>query len=327
VRRRLHPHVTIDDPLTRARIETETDRFRALALAKAETPGTLVYDDGAALVAALARIADETHTPTTAVLQEAAALTRPTFCAGWLWNRAYSKPRGYGGDYLLFQKIYDQEASLDPLGGLLDRSFLASPSACALVNRGAVLRETLTEYLASGAGDPILSLGSGPGQELVDVSRKLTSRPGLRLGIPVVCIDIDRRALNHLQMRLLGSPTFRVQPLRLDLRDVVPAAVRGCGLAYSAGLFDYLDDDQAVRVLDAMWEALRPSGRALIGNFCDRRPPIDRFSMDFIMDWHLVYRDEARLDALIRKTRFGHPRRLFTETAGINVFATLEKEA
>ena len=70
----------------------------------------------------------------------------------------------------------------------------------------------------------------------------------------------------------------------------------GFDLVYSAGLYDYLNDETARTVTAAMFRSLRPGGRLLVANFAPELRDIGY--MEAIMDWRLIYRDEAALATL-----------------------------
>jgi SAM-dependent methyltransferase len=78
--------------------------------------------------------------------------------------------------------------------------------------------------------------------------------------------------------------------------------VKSCGelgtfdLVYSAGLYDYLNEDVAMTVTEAMFRSLRPGGRLLVANFAPELPDIG--FMEAIMDWRLIYRDETAVATL-----------------------------
>jgi cyclopropane fatty-acyl-phospholipid synthase-like methyltransferase len=67
-------------------------------------------------------------------------------------------------------------------------------------------------------------------------------------------------------------------------------------LIYSAGLFDYLADEVAQRLLLRLHGMLRSNGRLLVANFT---PDFHELAyMECFMEWPLICRDEARLRAL-----------------------------
>lgn len=290
-------------------------------------------NDTLALLRELEAAAVRAKLPLPTVLTAGARLARATFCAGWFFNRAYTKPRGYPGDYLILQRIYDRELTANPLGALLDRSFLAAPSAKAVRNRREILRELLRDrWLEHQEAKPgaLLSLGSGPGQEIVDLAVYQQERPaptGRCHSRPlVVAVDFDPGALRHLQRGLGINAPFELRAIRGDVRALDVSTVPPVAFAYSAGLFDYLSDAEAIALVDRVWHALRPGGTFVLANFADRRPVEDRFSMDYVMEWKLIFRDEAALRDLVGRTRFKDPVAILAESHHINLFAILEKE-
>jgi SAM-dependent methyltransferase len=64
-------------------------------------------------------------------------------------------------------------------------------------------------------------------------------------------------------------------------------------LVYSTGLFDYLDQSIARRLVSSMFRLLNPAGRLVVANFL---PGIrDVGYMEAYMDWHLVYRTRREM--------------------------------
>ncbi len=70
----------------------------------------------------------------------------------------------------------------------------------------------------------------------------------------------------------------------------------GWDLIYSVGLFDYLDERVAARLVGVLVDKLAPGGRVLIGNFRDT--PELAWGHVF-QDWRLVCRETADLERLV----------------------------
>jgi hypothetical protein len=70
----------------------------------------------------------------------------------------------------------------------------------------------------------------------------------------------------------------------------------GYDLVYAAGLFDYLTEPVARRLVELMHGALAPQGRLLVANFLPGIPDVGY--MESMMHWHLIYRSPAEMRTL-----------------------------
>jgi extracellular factor (EF) 3-hydroxypalmitic acid methyl ester biosynthesis protein len=125
---------------------------------------------------------------------------------------------------------------------------------------------------------------------------------------------VDRAPLRALHGNLIYLATGR-QTLDLPQQDLI----------YSIGLIDYFNDDFVTKLMDWIFDHLRPGGRAILGNFHPKNPT--RAFMDHVLDWRLIHRDEAKMDELYRASKFGKPyTSIFFEEEGINLFAECVKD-
>lgn len=86
---------------------------------------------------------------------------------------------------------------------------------------------------------------------------------------------------------------------------------------YCAGLFDYLSDKVCNRLLTHFAARTRKGGTLLVTNVHGSNP--EKLSMEHLLEWYLVYRDEARMESLLPAGSANV--RLFTDDTGVNVFA------
>ena len=239
-------------------------------------------------------------------------------------DRWYSKPRGYAGDYLTIQWIYENEPrGHGRLGRLLDQCFLDMHAAQAVRNRRGLLREEIEATLAARGGQParVLSIACGPARELFDVLETLDEPSRLR----ATCVDIDLQALASVADERDRKELRR--SMRLEHANVVHLVtgrqkieLPEQDLAYSIGLVDYFDDAFVVRLLDYLYDRLRPGGRVILGNFHPDNPT--KAIMDHVLDWKLVHRSEADMNRLFVKSKFARPcERIRFEEQRINLFA------
>ncbi len=109
-------------------------------------------------------------------------------------ERMYSKPRGYTGDFMSIEVIYqNQPRGSSRLGPLLDRCFHNLPAPQAVRNRRGLLADEIRRTCRSVPGGEvqITSLACGPAQEVFDVLEEASLASRLRATL----IDIDPEAL------------------------------------------------------------------------------------------------------------------------------------
>jgi len=237
-------------------------------------------------------------------------------------SRMYTKPRGYAGDYLTIQKIYQDEAGgIGHLGPLMDRAFLDQPAARAVRNRRGLMAGQIREIYSNKREIHVTSFACGPAREVFDAFEDLGQPDNLRFNL----LDIDEQALDFLRADLKGHPLERVtqliqanlvylalgrQDLKLPPQDLI----------YSIGLIDYFGDRFVVKLLDYIHQNLAIGGRVVLGNFHPCNPT--RTVMDFMMEWRLIHRDEEDMNRLFRASRFGGDcEQIIFEESGVNLFA------
>jgi extracellular factor (EF) 3-hydroxypalmitic acid methyl ester biosynthesis protein len=88
-------------------------------------------------------------------------------------------------------------------------------------------------------------------------------------------------------------------------------------LIYSAGLFDYLTDAVAEKLVASMAAMLKPGGKLLIGNFAPSC--CGRGYMELFLDWKLIYRNADQLRNLFGDERV-HDTKSFLDPHGNVVY-------
>jgi extracellular factor (EF) 3-hydroxypalmitic acid methyl ester biosynthesis protein len=239
-------------------------------------------------------------------------------------ERFYSKPRGYAGDFLSIEGIYQDTAEgCGRLGPVIDRCFLDQPAAQAVRNRRGLLTEEIKKSMAEPHTGPtrVLSMACGPAREIFDTFETMSEPNQLK----ATCLDFDLQALAFVsdlrdRRRLKGN-------IRLENANLVNLVLgrqkielQPLDLAYSIGLIDYFNDDFVVKLLDFTYDHLRPGGRIILGNFHTRNPT--KAFMDHVLEWKLIHRDEATMNRLFRRSKFQTScEEIRYEDEGINMFA------
>jgi extracellular factor (EF) 3-hydroxypalmitic acid methyl ester biosynthesis protein len=91
-------------------------------------------------------------------------------------------------------------------------------------------------------------------------------------------------------------------------------------MIYCAGLFDYFPDNVCRNLLELYYKWVRPGGLLAATNVHPNNP--EQFLMEHLLEWYLVYRDEAHLELLAPK---GSNPEVFADETGVNVFLTARK--
>lgn len=279
------------DALVRRSITAIRPRWHELRLAAAAAARP-VLEDRAALAA-------------TKALTE--SLLTPLLLGAPVIGRSYTKPLGYPGDFLVMQHIYkdafEGETAFDRVWHKLA---CEEPLAAGVRARKELVKAlTAAEYArrrAEGAPLRAMSLGCGPAREVVEL---LAEHPEPPAGIHWTLIDQEEKALSVAHGDVVRGIAARggacsVQCLYLSFEQIIkdPGAITGEpeDMIYCVGLFDYLPERRAAALLRSLFERLRPGGLLAIGNAL---APNDHFWLgEFVLDWTLLYRDEAALRRL-----------------------------
>lgn len=240
-------------------------------------------------------------------------------------NRAYSKPLGYAGDFEMMRTVYHKELRGSSLfGRCVERYFTEVPEAQAVRNRGRYLQSKIKETLIKKSHSKILSIASGPAQEiqyLVTEDLTLLSECSIQLlDQDLEALKLSQRSIESIVRAQKGSVNIQFQHLAIKNIIESGAPEQNYDLIYTAGLFDYLTAPVAKAAAQQLFHSLAPGGSLIIGNFDVSAP--NRFGMALVTDWHLIYRTEQELIDLFS---FLGPVTIQREPLGINLFAVICK--
>lgn len=221
-------------------------------------------------------------------------------------QRAVSKPRGYAGDAVMMDFIYDGEppAGTSEIGADAFRATTRAGMGLSVRYRRHLLGSLIDDTVARHERPRLLSVAAGHCREL---QGSLVESPGFGGEFvaldqdPLSCQEIARvhaghavRVVNQGVRELAGSAQGSVLADSLGQFDLV----------YSAGLYDYLPDALAKRLTRRLLAMLRPGGRVLIANFVPGGS--GRGYMELFMDWTLVLRTEAQMRELATAAGAAH---------------------
>ena len=142
-------------------------------------------------------------------------------------------------------------------------------------NRRGLLANEIFDTCTAHAGQQVnvTSLACGPAREVFDAFERL-KQPSL---LNVTGVDIDQEALELLRVRCIEyGLSDRVNGVHGNLIYMATGrqelALPPQNLVYSIGLIDYFNDEFVVKLMDWIYDLLRPGGRVILGNFHPRNP-------------------------------------------------------
>jgi len=244
-------------------------------------------------------------------------------------ERAYYKPKGYAGDFLMMEHIYRDKPDGDgKLGKIVDAWCLQNPSAKAIRGRRKLLSAQLASlsrpFLHNGSRIKIMNLACGPNRELFD----FLATCEYSQAIEALCVDIDSEALRFTNQHVNVFP--HMASIRLMNENLVKWALGRVSheigkqhIIYSAGLCDYLDRRLFQAMINRCHEHLESGGKLILGNFA---PHPDQIIMDEILHWQLLCRTSEDLADIFADTPFGNKIEILAEEEGINLFVLATKE-
>jgi len=254
-------------------------------------------------------------------------------CSPFLW-RTFTKPLGYAGDYEMVNMILR-----DPVEGpslfakLLNLNFLALPAGQAHRNRVKMLSDYLRaetrRVMKAHRPARIFNLGCGPAQEV----QAFPSRDDLCERAELTLLDFNEETIRNTEALLREIKIRHARKTTLQTRQrSVHQILKDQGhseedssydLVYCAGLFDYLSDRVCRRLMNIFYRMVAPGGLLIVTNVEDSNP--SKKVMEYMMEWHLVYRDRKQLLSLRPDAAGESDCRILADDTGLNIFLEIRK--
>lgn len=252
-------------------------------------------------------------------------------------HRTYSKPLGYAGDYEMVNMM---------LGNPYEGSTLFSKAVSAFnLKTGPVVAhrnriDVLLSYLSRVAFDNslkkrrtrVLNIGCGPA---IEVQRFVCNSP-LANDCDFVLVDFNAETIKYTKSKLDGTiadsnRNTNISFIKVSVHDLVKRSKDGQSgmlvlsqdsfdFVYCAGLFDYLSGKTCSRLLNIFWQWVVPGGIVLATNVHKQNTSL--FWMEHVLEWHLIYRDEADMLELSPNQAAS---KVFSDSTGQNIFLEVVK--
>ncbi|CDG83321.1 class I SAM-dependent methyltransferase [Janthinobacterium agaricidamnosum] len=285
---------------------------------------------------------DQEHAPAHRAFAQAAL--HPLIMRAPFVFRTFTKPLGYAGDYQMVNQLMD-----DPRQGpstyfqIVNAVFLQAAVAIAHRNRIDILVDFLKQCAdqarAAGRTFRILNVACGPA---IEIQRFMQTYPDPG-ALSFELLDFSAETLDWTRDRLASIMESNGKPVQIDyVQDSVHNLLKrrngalpeqaqnqaqdqnqdqagSYDAVYCAGLFDYLSDKVCARLMTHFASRVRPGGRLFVTNVHSVNP--SRFGMEHLLEWHLIYRDEAGIEALLPEQ--ARQRKVYVDATGVNLFAEM----
>jgi hypothetical protein len=206
--------------------------------------------------------------------------------------RAFSKPRGYAGDAVMMDFIYGREEywpipPCDAIGEHIFNFTTQAPASEGVRSRRAHIAARIDRLAEDIRRPHIMAIASGHLRE-VNLSSAIRRRKTGR----IVALDADAQSLAEVD-RCYGR--YGVETVTASFREMLGGGRRAgeFDFVYSTGLFDYLNQKSARRLVTGMFKMLRPGGTLLVANFLPNVRDIGY--METFMGWDLIYRSRSEM--------------------------------
>lgn len=229
-----------------------------------------------------------------------------------LTERGFTKPRGYAGDAMLFDMIYDRlpPVGTQPPGTGLFSITCEMPMAEAVRHRLLQAKEVLEREWR--AGKRICALACGHWREADGlVGRDLSN---------IVAVDCDALALERIWQFHEGRASLCDVSAQAYLRR---AASEGetFDYIYSLGLANRIADPDLASLVQAMRACLSPGGTIMVSALASDQRTAGW--MDAVMDWRFVVRGASDLQRIA--TDLGLRSRVRRDPSGLLAWCEMEE--
>ncbi len=256
-------------------------------------------------------------------------------CAPFAY-RCFTKPLGYAGDYEMVNMMLKESPSVgNNTYARIFHDLQVDMAASAAHRNRIVILERLISAEAERVADEqriftVLTIGCGPAVEIQRFIRNHDSSSQSAIHL----MDFNKETLAYAQERTAASmevsgrkPVIKfiqksIDELLKDVHQETDGFLPTYDMIYCAGLFDYFPDNVCRNLIQLYYRWVRPGGYLVTTNVHPNNP--ERYSIEHLLEWYLIYRDEAHMATLAPK---GTDPEIFADETGVNVFLNFRKPA
>lgn len=233
---------------------------------------------------------------------------RPYFLYGDYIKWCLKKPLGYAGDFKIIDDIYQNQPRTNGFDRLLDNWVMQLAVCKSVRERKEDFKKIIYEFISKNRQKKlrIMNLGSGPAREIKELLAVSINK--LFLNVIFDCYDFDIHAIEYAK-KLLDNTTnvnfFQKNVIRLALkRNIEEEIPYKYDLIYSTGLFDYLDEKIAIRLVSNLKNLIKQNGIIIVSNAEGKYNNSSAIWMEWIGEWYLIYRTEDELKQIFLNAGF-----------------------
>jgi extracellular factor (EF) 3-hydroxypalmitic acid methyl ester biosynthesis protein len=250
--------------------------------------------------------------------------------------RCFTKPLGYAGDYEMVNMMLKESPSVgnNTYARIFHDMQTDVAASVAHRNRITILERQLAEEATRVIEEEqriftVLSVACGPAVEIQRFIRNhdVANQSAIHL------MDFNDETIAYTTGRVeLAKEVSGHKPvvkfIQKSIDELLKDVHHGGGdeflptydMIYCAGLFDYFPDNVCRNLIQLYYRWVRPGGLLTLTNVHPVNP--DRFTMEHLFEWYLIYRDEAHLKSLAPK---GSDAEVFADDTGVNVFLNIRR--
>jgi extracellular factor (EF) 3-hydroxypalmitic acid methyl ester biosynthesis protein len=217
----------------------------------------------------------------------------------------YEKPLGYAGDFIMMNYIdeyHDKYIGANSYNKLWNYYTCNLPLSKSNIERKMFFKSKIQEVIGKVPSASILSVASGPGREFIE----LVKEGLIAKSVSMSFFDLEPKSLEYIKANLMGHvPKNIVVNYHND--NVINLAlsrnnkdIQTYDLIYASGLYDYLGDKVAGRLVNALYARLNRGGNLIICNASSQKETY-RDYIELMGDWYMIYRTAQELSDLAKE--------------------------
>lgn len=232
---------------------------------------------------------------------------RKIFLRGEFITWSLEKPFGYAGDFKIIDEIYRNNPTTQGFDRLFDNYFQMSAISVAVRNRKEDFKRLILNFIRANQDKVlrIMNLACGPAREIKEI---LSLNKPLCRNVIFDCYDNEQRALRFAKLLLKDYPNInfiKENAVKIAIKkDIYSLIDKRYDFIYSTGLFDYLGEKIAIRLIQNLKNLLKPGGVLAISNVRDKYSNPSVHFMEWVGEWYLVYRDDENFRKIFFEAGF-----------------------